>query len=353
MREALACIEGCEVVAECSNGKMVLEKIQELKPDVVTLDMEMPIMGGLDVLKASKGTHGVPEFIVISSHTERGGELTVKALEYGAFDFITKPDTGSIEGVKQVLFEKLRPRLHSIGIRHKLRDGYQHALTHSARVAEQPTRPATGIQQISGVRPLRLPRPGQAPKMIVIGISTGGPNALSQVIPALPADLGVPIFIVQHMPPIFTFSLADSLNKKSALEVMEATHGLHAAANMVYIAPGGKHMRIMATNSGNMQIHITDDAPENNCRPSVDYLFRSVSQHFPGKALAIVMTGMGNDGTTGVRLLKRAGCTCLIQDEDSCVVYGMPRSVHEAGLADATIPLSQMAETITRIIRNN
>lgn len=353
MREALACIEGCEIIAECSNGKMALEKIQELKPDVVTLDMEMPVMGGLDVLKASKGTHWAPEFIVISAHTERGGELTVKALEYGAFDFITKPVDGSIDAVKQTLIEKLRPRLLSIGIRHKMRAGHHRTVVRPKTLVKPSYEPVSGNSQGSWANSLNLQRPARAPEMIVIGVSTGGPNALSQVIPALPADMGVPVFIVQHMPPLFTLSLAESLNKKSELLVVEAAHGMLVTSNVVYIAPGGKHMRVIATSSGNMQIQITEDAPENNCRPSVDYLFRSVSQHFPGKALAVVMTGMGNDGTTGVRLLKRTGCLSLIQDEQSCVVYGMPRSVYEAGLADASVPLSDMAETIIQIVRRN
>ncbi|KPP98582.1 MAG: chemotaxis signal relay system protein-glutamate methylesterase CheB [Bacteroidetes bacterium HLUCCA01] len=412
MREALMRIDGCEIVGEASNGRLALEKITGLQPDLVTLDLEMPVLGGMDVLTQLKMEPRMPAVVVISAHTLRGSEITIKALECGAFDFITKPQTGSPEAARDQLMHALKPILKSLAIRRDVRsilqnpvsrgpvappgeespeggvqtqrrvassgegssgigypairnsgagsapaDRQQHPATDRHRT---PAGPVSGREQVLPAGAERTPssdsvmiraRPAQKPGLLVIGISTGGPNALSELIPALPGDLGIPVLIVQHMPPLFTRSLADSLNKKSALTVIEAEAGMTVQPNWVYVAPGGRHMRAVAMINGGIGLQITDDAPENNCRPSVDYLFRSVAQHLPGKALAVIMTGMGNDGTLGVRLLKRTGSMCLIQDEATCVVYGMPRAVAEAGLADGAVPLTMMAAAVTRIIR--
>jgi two-component system, chemotaxis family, protein-glutamate methylesterase/glutaminase len=185
----------------------------------------------------------------------------------------------------------------------------------------------------------------------LIGISTGGPNALSKMLPRLSNNLGVPVFIVQHMPPLFTQSLADSLNERCSLTVKEAEHGETARPNVAYIAPGGKHMKIIPGLSGQIQIEITNDPPENNCRPAVDTLFRSAAHGFPGRACAVIMTGMGNDGTLGLRLLKRHGCQTIAQDEASCVVFGMPKEAIEAGIIDVVSPLDLIAEEITKAVK--
>ncbi len=187
--------------------------------------------------------------------------------------------------------------------------------------------------------------------MVLIGVSTGGPAALARVVPALPADLGVPVFIVQHMPALFTAPLAASLGKKSALPVKEAEDGEVAESNRVYLAPGGRHMKLAPNARGAIVVRITDDPPENNCKPAVDYLFRSVALGFPGTATAVVMTGMGNDGAAGLQMLKRSGCYTIAQDEASCVVFGMPREAINTGAVDVVAPLEQIAASIVRSVR--
>jgi two-component system chemotaxis response regulator CheB len=181
---------------------------------------------------------------------------------------------------------------------------------------------------------------------VLIGVSTGGPNALAEVIPALPAGLGVPVLVVQHMPAVFTRTLAESLDKKSVLHVKEAEHNELAQPNTVYIAPGGKQMKLAPGPGGTLLIQITDDPPENNCKPSVDALFRSAALHFPGRSSAVIMTGMGSDGTLGLRLIKRHPARVIAQDEASCVVFGMPKEAIAAGVVDVISPLSAIASEI-------
>lgn len=189
------------------------------------------------------------------------------------------------------------------------------------------------------------------PEMVVIGVSTGGPNALAEIFAALPGDLGVPILIVQHMPPIFTQLLAANLAAHSAVAVREARHNEEILPNTAYIAPGGQHMRVIPAMNGGRLLQLSDDPPENCCRPSVDYLFRSVANHFPARALGIILTGMGDDGAAGLRLLKQGGSTVIAQDEASCVVFGMPKAAIEAGVVDMVLPLSAIAERVAILVR--
>jgi two-component system chemotaxis response regulator CheB len=187
--------------------------------------------------------------------------------------------------------------------------------------------------------------------MVLIGVSTGGPEALARLLPAIPGDIGVPILIVQHMPPIFTKALAENLGTKCAVRVREAAQGESPEPNTVYIAPGGRHMRLGIERDQRPVLELTDDAPENNCRPAVDYLFRSAAERFPGRALAVILTGMGSDGTLGLRLLKRHGCFVIAQDEASCVIYGMPKAAVDAGVTDVILPLESIASRITAIAK--
>ncbi|HLO65401.1 MAG TPA: CheB methylesterase domain-containing protein, partial [Holophaga sp.] len=188
--------------------------------------------------------------------------------------------------------------------------------------------------------------------VVAIGVSTGGPNALAEVIPHLPADLGVPVLVVQHMPPFFTASLAEHLAKASRLAVSEAIEGEPVLPNHVYIAPGGKHMTVrrMGGAEGPAIVGLNENPPENSCRPSVDVLFRSVAAQYEGNILGVVMTGMGSDGCEGVRAMKRRGCHVLTQSEDTCVVYGMPLAVDEAGLSDEQVPLPRLASRIAYLV---
>jgi two-component system chemotaxis response regulator CheB len=189
------------------------------------------------------------------------------------------------------------------------------------------------------------------PEVVLIGVSTGGPNALARILPEIPGNIGVPLLIVQHMPPVFTQSLAESLSPKCAVRVREASDGEMIEPNIAYIAPGGRHMRLVTGLEGRKMVQITDDPPENNCKPAVDYLFRSVANNFPGRAMAVILTGMGSDGMLGLRLLKRHPCYVIAQDEATCVVFGMPKAAVEAGVTDSILPLEAIAARITSTVR--
>jgi two-component system chemotaxis response regulator CheB len=352
LTDILSSIPDVEVAGTAPNGRLALQKIKELKPDLLTLDMEMPEMDGLEVLNAIKKGNENLEVIVVSALTHRGGDLTMKALEAGAFDFITKPDTNSPIDSKASITKDLVPRIKALSHRLEIRNILKSKplTTESKTIAA--TKPALQKTATSIITAGMNSKPVTGrPEMLLIGISTGGPNALSQMLPQLPANINVPIFIVQHMPPVFTQSLAESLSLKCSLKIKEAENGEIAKPNVVYIAPGGKQMRVVPSPEYTLVIQITDDPPENNCKPAVDYLFRSISKGYPGKAMAIIMTGMGSDGTTGLRLLKRTGCYIIAQDEASCVVYGMPKAAVDAGITDIILPLDKIASHTLNVIR--
>jgi two-component system chemotaxis response regulator CheB len=344
--DALAGIPGVEVVGTAANGRLALARIAALRPDLVTLDIEMPEMNGIEVLEAMDVGRSKAGVIVLSSLTVRGGALTVRALELGAFDFLPKPDGGGTEANLASLRARLLPIVQAFGRRHEIRAilrGDRPAT--SGEASPQLTAPAAAITSTAR----RLRRTGSP--LVLIGVSTGGPAALAKVVPALPADLGAPVFIVQHMPALFTQPLAASLDKKSAIRVKEAQEGETAMANCAYVAPGGSHLKLSPGPQGEIILRITGDPPENGCRPAVDYLFRSAALHFPGRSVAAILTGMGNDGTAGLGMLKRSGCFAIAQDEASCVVFGMPKEAIQAGVVDTVAPLDAVATAITRSVR--
>lgn len=350
LAEGLAGLEEVEVVGSVSTGKLALQRVRELQPDLVTLDLEMPEMDGLAVLDALRQAGETAAVIVISALTHHGGQLTLRALEKGAFDFITKPDFASAEQSREYLRRELRLRTRALSRRLEIR----HIL---GRKAEGGT-PTAALSANGTESPRVAPRavaplPVGRPEMVLIGVSTGGPNALARILPEIPATLGVPFLIVQHMPPIFTQSLAESLAAKCKIQVREAAHGDVPTANTAYIAPGGRHMRLARNPAGGLVLQITDDPPENNCKPAVDYLFRSVATTCAGRAMAVILTGMGSDGVLGLRLLKRQGCFVIAQDEPTCVVYGMPKAAVEAGVTDAVLPLPAIAPRITAAVRGD
>jgi two-component system chemotaxis response regulator CheB len=280
--------------------------------------------------------------IMLSTLTQQGGAMTMKALELGAFDFIPKPQAGSMaenrEAVKLALEPMLKAFARGQSIRSILRG--QRAPGRSLPSKDRPLRRVTS--------PVVRRSPSE---IIAIGISTGGPNALAQMLPEIPAKLGVPIVIVQHMPPVFTQSLAKSLNAKCKIEVHEARDGETIQADTAYIAPGGKQMKLAAGADGkNRVIRITDDPPENSCKPSADFLFRSVAHHYVGRATGVIMTGMGSDGSKGLAQIKSNGGTIIAQDEASCVVYGMPKEPIESGIADVIAPLNLIASEIVKTV---
>jgi two-component system, chemotaxis family, protein-glutamate methylesterase/glutaminase len=349
-------IPGIEVVGTANNGKTALARIQSLHPDLITLDIEMPEMNGLEVLEAIR-TQGIKLGVVmVSAFTRRGSELTIRALELGAFDFITKSEEGTAEQNRQRIKNSLAPLLKAYSQRLEIRSILKGAPPPPATTlptkppVAQPVEPARVDLSDLSQRMHRVSGKFR-PEMILIGISTGGPNALSVLIPKLPANLGVPVLLVQHMPPMFTRTLAESLDKQSALKVKEAEDAEGVMPNTVYIAPGGKHMKVASNSNGKTVIQISDEPPENNCKPSVDTLFRSAAYNFPGRTCAVIMTGMGNDGTLGLRLIKRHPSWVIAQNEASCVVFGMPKEAIAAGIVDLISPLDGIAEEICKAVQ--
>ena len=342
--DALAGQPDIEVVGTAANGKLALARMAALQPDLVTLDIEMPEMNGIEVLQAMSMQGLRAGVIVLSSLTTRGGEMTMKALELGAFDFLTKPEGAGVAGNAGHLRTRLLPVIRAYGRRHEIRsilNGRAPTPTRGASVAPAAIPPERSVRTIG-----RL-----GPPIVLIGVSTGGPVALARLLPSLPRDLGAPVFIVQHMPPLFTKPLAASLSAKSAIRVKEGEDGEQAVSNCAYIAPGGTQMKLAPGTNGEILIRISDDPPENNCKPAADCLFRSAALNFPGRAVATILTGMGNDGTAGLRMLKRSGCFAIAQDEASCVVFGMPKEAIQAGVVDVVEPLDRIAPAIVRSVR--
>jgi two-component system chemotaxis response regulator CheB len=279
----------------------------------------------------------------------------MRALELGAFDFILKPQARNYAEGKNEIKRLIHPMIQAFA-RSKIASGLLGNTVITSRQRSRLHKTALGKDSPS-LPVSRIPPKSQTlrkgkSEIVTIGISTGGPNALTQMLPHLPGEIGVPILIVQHMPPIFTKSLAQSLDKKCALTVKEAEDGEAIANNIVYIAPGGKQMKLIASNDGkNRLIRITNDPPENSCKPSADYLFRSIGDYFVGRSTAVIMTGMGSDGTKGLEILKSKGSHIIAQNEETCIVYGMPKAPVEMGLVDVIAPLNKIADEIIKSVR--
>jgi two-component system chemotaxis response regulator CheB len=344
--EVLTTIPGVEVVGTAANGEIALAKIAELAPDMLTLDVEMPVMDGLTTLKRLQEVKTKSLVVMVSAHTRHGAAVTLEALHLGAYDFITKPEEGDQKKSREILAGKFRPIIHAV-MAQKILNQIRQEMAPDPIGAAKPAAteyPATCMRP----QPLAAPPPGGRVEIVAIGISTGGPNALSDLLPRLPAEFPVPLVIVQHMPKHFTGALADALDAKCSIRVKEGQSGQVLRAATAYIAPGGQQMRVVRR--GQMQseycLELTDDPPENHCKPSVDYLFRSIASVFKGQALGVIMTGMGSDGTLGLRLMKRQGAQIIAQDQASCVVYGMPLEAIKAGVVDAVVPLSEMSAEI-------
>lgn len=348
--EVLSELPDIEVVGTANNGKIAISKIASLKPDILTLDIEMPEMNGLDVLSSIKSKGYNVGAIILSTLTHKGGDLTMQALELGAFDFITKPETNSIEESKKQIKNSLSSILKAFSRRQEIRhilDGRLSSFKNKQGITAKETSKSI-VRRINTISVNKV----RNAEIVGIGVSTGGPKALSQMMPEIPGDINVPILIVQHMPPIFTQSLAKSLNEKCAINVREAIDGETIHPNVALIAPGGKQMKIVAGMGGKDRIiRITDEPPENSCKPSVDYLFRSIAQHYVGRSAGVIMTGMGSDGYLGLSLMKRNGATIIAQDEASCIVYGMPKIAIDNGIADIIAPLDQIASEICNIVK--
>lgn len=338
-----------EVIGSAQNGQVALEKLPALNPDIIILDVEMPVMDGLETLTEIRKRQPRLPVIMFSSITERGAAVTLEALGRGANDYVTKPaNTGNMMMSLQRVRDELIPRI-KVFCRHLL-DSATLALP-----VERPAVPKPPARPEAVVRPFPAPtsRASAArPRVdvVAIGVSTGGPNALAALLPRLPAHFPVPILIVQHMPPIFTRLLAERLAALSALPVAEAAAGEVLQPGQIRLAPGGAHLAL-ERQGAQVRLQLNQDPPENSCRPAVDVLFRSVAATYRSNALAVVLTGMGNDGLRGCEAIRNAGGQVLVQDEASSVVWGMPGFVAKAGLADGQIALSQMAGEILNRVR--
>lgn len=346
LSDVIESIGEAQVVATAPQGRLALARLEQQHIDLVLLDLEMPDMDGLETLIEIRKKHPQVSVIMISGQTARAAQATVQALEQGALDFVRKPEGSDMEASRKELVDKLKPLLRHVRTRCNLRSPQL-----ESQVKASLLKPKDMVAP-----PVRAPlRKGPMPsrfQAVGIGVSTGGPNALGEVIPRLPRDFPLPILLVQHMPPGFTASLAEHLDRRSPLEVIEAKEGELILPGRIYIAPGGRHMVVRKRPASELEdeamiIGINDNPPENSCRPSVDVLFRSMTAQYGSDWLSVVMTGMGNDGCEGVRALKRQGGYCLTQGAESCVVYGMPLAVDEAGLSDEQIPLGSLAPRIT------
>ncbi|MBN1396153.1 MAG: chemotaxis response regulator protein-glutamate methylesterase [Pirellulales bacterium] len=348
--EILNGIAGVEVVGAAADGNIALQKVESLKPDLMTLDLEMPDVDGLEVLRRLRESGADVGVIMLSAFTTDGADVTLEALKMGAFDFVVKPCEGSFEANIAMLRRQLMLRIEAFSRAREIRS-ILHAQPHTRLETHVP--PPSRIQTSEDVKNILAATIEDLHglnerEVVALGISTGGPQALSHMLPRLPADLAAPVLLVQHMPPMFTRSLAHDLDGRCALHVYEAKDGQPVEPGTVLIAPGGKQMKVEIMDESPV-VRITDDPPENSCLPSVDYLFRSVANVYGNRAVGVVMTGMGNDGAAGCRLLHRLGAPIIAQDEASCVVFGMPREPIIEGIAKA-VSLEEMADEIVKLV---
>lgn len=338
--EALAADPQIEVVGTAANGRVALAKIAQVNPDLVTLDIEMPVMDGLETLRHLRPLHPRLPVVMFSTLTERGATATLDALELGASDYVTKPaNVGSVMASMEAVRQQLVPKIHGLCRRIIAPPAPPRPLLTAPVAPLAPRgRPATTTNQVD---------------VVAIGASTGGPDALSAVLAALPADLGVPVVVVQHMPPVFTRQFADRLNGKVPLHVSEASAGDPVVAGGVLVAPGDHHLRFRGTRAlpSGIVAALDQGTPEHYCRPAVDVMFRSVVETWGGHVLAVVLTGMGSDGASGCAAVVAAGGSALVQDEATSVVWGMPRAVVEAGVPAQVLPLHQIGPAIVDRVR--
>lgn len=370
--EAITREPDLELVGAAQDGDEAISFFKSQKPDLVLLDVDMPTLSGIEALKAIRKLNDSVPIIMFSTLTVKGGEATLDALAAGATDYIVKPSSvGHLNKAMDYLRLELIPKVRMWGARVQsrqitavqvqptpfasLKSSFSTWYTTPAtdRIARGPASFTMASQRIA----ITASQPQQRCKNVPVGVlaigsCTGGPNALAELIGLLPGDLGVPVLITQHMPPLFTQRLAERLDRSSRLKVKEACDGANVCAGEVWVAPGDFHM-IVTREGAETLVRINKQPPENSCRPAVDVMFRSVADVYGASALACVLTGMGRDGTAGAQVLAKTGASIFVQDELSSVVWGMPRAVHEAGLADSVLNLKDMAAAITKKIRGS
>jgi len=343
LEKIISAIPGVQVVGSVGKGLDALEFLRIRTVDLVTLDVEMPDMNGMETLQKmieQKSAFKVmPDVLMISSLTRTGSDITLKALELGAFDFIAKPGA-NMQNAQEHLTRMLQNAISTWKHRQTMRKSGPAFSPAAAGNAAQSVRiPAPASAAVYPIPPVSHTKPIMA---IVLGVSTGGPKSLAEMLPKLCASTDLPIMLVQHMPPNFTKSLADSLALKCKHKVVEGEAGMVVESKHVYIAPGGNHMTVR-TRGTDFVLDTNQDPPENGCRPSVDVLFRSAAKAYPVNSLiGVILTGMGNDGTPSLPEMKRKSAYLIAQDEESSVVYGMPRAAAATGLLDKVASLTNI-----------
>lgn len=331
---------GFEVAGSATNGRHCLEQLDALQPDVITLDVEMPGMDGLATLDQIMRRRPTP-VIMVSSLTASGAQITLDALSLGAVDYLAKPSALSTDPTQPFSIELL----HKLGIAAQV--GVTRLTRHTPpagiSVLRAPTPAVTRAGSVlAGAHLYPAPAHRRCETLVVIGSSTGGPQALDRLFSALPTVLPAAFLVVQHMPPLFTQSLAARLDRRTAMQVREAAEGDALTAGVALVAPGNWHLTL----SHDARVHLDQAPPVHGVRPAIDRTLLSISDHWKRRCLAVILTGMGVDGTEGARALHTRGAEIIVQDEESCIVYGMPRSVAEAGLASAVLPLDAIAPAI-------
>jgi two-component system chemotaxis response regulator CheB len=328
------------VVGTASNGRMALDRLPELNPDIVILDIEMPVMDGLATLRALRLDYPRLPVVMFSSLTERGAAATLDALAAGATDYVTKPaGAGSVAVSLDQVRGELVPKIVALVA----------AARHRA-AGTLPPAPPLAVSPLTPAPPRRIGGLPERVDAIAIGCSTGGPDALAAVVAELPKDFPVPILIVQHMPPLFTRMFAERLSRSCALSVLEAADGQLVEPGAILVAPGDRHLMVRREGFG-ARVVLSDAPPEHYCRPAVDVLFRSVADVFGTGTLACVLTGMGRDGALGAEAVRAAGGRVVVQDEATSVVWGMPGAVVKAGVADDVLPLDKVAAALISAVQ--
>lgn len=342
LSEIIGELDGVSVSDTAANGSIALKKLS-LKPvDLVLLDVEMPVMDGLETLSQIKSQYPLTSVVMVSGCSAEATKTTMQALKLGALEFIRKPDGKNRDENKQQILSELRSVISIVRTRNILNADKTAAF-------RPPPRPPLTDNHGTGSIPLKH-RPDSF-GIAVIGVSTGGPNALTRLVAGLDAGFPLPILTVQHMPPNFTAALAEDLGKKTSLRVLEAHEGLQIVPGTMIIAQGGKHM-VIRIKDNRPVVGLTDEPPENSCKPAVDVLFRSAANVYGERGvLSLVMTGMGSDGLAGVRTLKRKSTYCITQSAPTCVVYGMPRAIDEAGLSDESLDLDKISERMNQLAK--
>jgi two-component system chemotaxis response regulator CheB len=343
LRSVVSADKKLEVAGTAADGATALASLESIRPDIILLDVEMPVMDGLVTLRQLRARGYRMPVIMCSSLTQRGAQVTIEALANGASDYVAKPrGQSSREAAIATLARDLIPRIHAL----------------TSHIAASPTAAAHSIARPSALTPLAPPRPqaaqfpaSVAPSVVVIGVSTGGPAALDVVLPALPAAFPLPILIVQHMPELFTGLLAERLNTRSRLHIIEAAEGAVISPGTAYIARGNWHLEVILGPGATPRpsLHLTQGPLENYCRPAADVLFRSAARVYNGAVLGVVLTGMGSDGLSGSRVIREHGGSLIAQDRESSIVWGMPGAVTQAGLAQKVLPLDAIAPEILRM----